>query len=325
MTRRFRRILLAALWCVALAGTAAPQAWPTRAVRIVVPFGPGSTPDMVARILGDRLQARLGQPFVVESKTGASGNLGTDAVAKAEPDGYTLGISIVGPLALNALLFPRLPYDPARDLVPIAMLTGQPGVLVVSNDLPARNVAELLALLRRDPGRYNYGSIGLGSLSHLAMEAIAAASGTRPVHVPFAGSPAALTALIRGDVQMAVLPAASVVPQARDGQVRMLAVTVPARSSLLPDLPTLKEAGIAGVEADAWNGLIGPAKLPPAIAEILAREIRAILAEPSVREALRAQFMEPNGAGSDVFRATLRAELDRWSPVIRANDIRLGQ
>lgn len=325
MTRRFRRILLVALWCVTLAGTAAAQAWPTRAVRIVVPFGPGSTPDIVARILGDRLQARLGQPFVVESKTGASGNLGTDAVAKAEPDGYTLGISIVGPLALNALLFPRLPYDPARDLVPIAMLTGQPGVLVVSNDLPARNVAELLALLRRDPGRYNYGSIGLGSLSHLAMEAIAAASGTRPVHVPFAGSPAALTALIRGDVQMAVLPAGSVVPQARDGQVRMLAVTVPARSSLLPDLPTLKEAGIAGVEADAWNGLIGPAKLPPAIVEILARETRAILAEPSVRDTLRAQFMEPNGAGSDAFRATLRAELDRWGPVIRANDIRLGQ
>lgn len=299
--------------------------WPARTVRIVVPFGPGSTPDAAARILAERLQARLSQPFVVENKAGAGGNLGTDAVAKAAPDGYTLGLSIVGPLALNALLFPRMPYDPARDFTPITIVGAQPGVLLVSNDLAVADVAGLVAVLKRDPGRYNYGSIGVGSLSHLAMEAIALASGTRPVHIPFSGSPAAVTALIRGDVQMAVLPAGGAVPQAEDGKFRMLAVTAAERSPLLPNLPTLKEAGIAGIEAEAWVGLVAPAGLEPAIAARLEGTVRDVLAEPEVRERLRAQFMTPRGEGPQAFRATLQAELDRWGPVIAANGIKLGQ
>ena len=319
------RLLAALAILVGALVPASAQDWPSRVVRIVVPFGPGSTPDSAARLVADRLQARLGQPFVIENKPGASGNIGTDAVAKADTDGYTLGVSIVGPLALNTLLFPRMPYDPARDLTPVTILAGQPSVLVVNNDLPARSVDELIGLLKRDPGKYNFGSIGVGSLSHLAMEAIAIKSGTRPVHIPFPGSPAAVTALIRGDVQMAVLPAASVVPQAQDGKMRMLAVTVPERSALLPDLPTLREAGIAGVEADAWIGLIAPAKLPEPIVRKLGDTVRQILAEPEIREKLKAQFMEPSGGTAEQFRATVQAELDRWGPVIRASDIRMGQ
>lgn len=318
------RLLVAALATFWLAGAAGAQDWPNRAVRIVVPFGPGSTPDGAARVIAERLQARLGQPFVIENKAGAGGNLGTDAVAKAPPDGTTIGVSIVGPLALNTLLFPRMPYDPFRDLAPITILGAQPSVLVVNNDLPARSAGELVALLQRDPGRYNFASIGVGSLSHLAMEAIAMRSGTRPVHIPFPGSPAAVTALIRGDVQMAVLPAGSVVAQAEAGQFRMLAVTAARRSPLLPEVPTLKELGIAGIEADAWVGLIAPAGLPDAIADRLGGTVREILAEPATRERLRAQFISPDGGSAAEFRAVVQAELDRWGPVIRANDIRIG-
>lgn len=318
------RLLAAALALLWTAGAARPQDWPNRAVRIVVPFGPGSTPDGAARIVAERLQARLGQPFVVENKAGAGGNLGTDAVAKAPPDGSTIGVSIVGPLALNTLLFPRMPYDPFRDLAPVTILGAQPSVLVVNDDLPARSVDDLVALLRRDPDRYNFASIGIGSLSHLAMEAIATRSGTRPVHIAFPGSPAAVTALIRGDVHMAVLPAGSVVAQAEAGRVRMLAVTAARRSPLLPDVPTLKELGIEGVEAEAWIGLVAPAGTPDPILDRLGAAVRDILAEPATGDRLRAQFISPDGGSAAEFRAVIRAELDRWAPVIRAKDIRIG-
>ena len=306
-------------------GGAQAQDWPSRVVKIMVPFGPGSTPDSAARIVADRLQAKLGQPFVIENKAGAGGNLATDAVAKSDPDGYTIGVSIVGPLALNSILFPRLPYDPAKDLAFVTIVASQPSVLVVNVDLPVKSVADLLALLKRDPGKYNFGSIGVGSLSHLAMEAIATASGTRPVHIPFPGSPAAVTALIRGDVQMAVLPAGSVVPQAEDGKLRMIAVTVPERSALLPNLPTLKEAGIEGVEADAWIGLVAPVRTSEAVLGKLGDAVREVLGEPEVRAKLKAQYMEPGGVSSERFRAIVQAELDRWGPVIRRNNIRMGQ
>jgi tripartite-type tricarboxylate transporter receptor subunit TctC len=213
---------------------AAAQDWPNKSVRIIVPFGPGSTPDMVARLIAEHLQQKLGHPFVIENKPGASGNLGTDAVAKAEPDGATIGISIGGPLAINPLLFARMPYDTARDLIPVTMLVTQPSALAVPASLGVGTIAELIALLKREPGKYNYGSIGNGSLSHLAMEAIALKSGTQVVHVPYTSSPQAMTALLRGDVQMACLPAIAVTPHLASGNVRILAVSTAQRSSLLP-------------------------------------------------------------------------------------------
>ena len=189
-------------------------------MKIVVPFGPGSTPDVVARLIADHLQKKLGQPFLIENKPGASGNTGTDAVAKAAPDGSTIGISIGGPLAINTLLFSKLPYDPKKDIAPITQLVTQPSALTVNSNIKVNSVAELVALLKREPGKYNFGSIGNGSLSHLAMEAIALKSGTQMVHVPYPSSPAAMTAIIRGDVQMGCLPAIAVTPHAdsRQGQ-----------------------------------------------------------------------------------------------------------
>jgi tripartite-type tricarboxylate transporter receptor subunit TctC len=322
MMKRLSILVAAAMLC---ALPAKSQDWPSRQVTVVVPFAPGSTPDVVARMVAERLHAKLGQPFVIENKAGASGNVGTGSVARAEPDGHTIGVSIVGPLALNTLLFAKMPYDPKTDLAHVTVLASQPSVLVAAKNLGVRSTDDLIALVKRDAGKMNYGSIGNGSLSHLAMEAIALKSGAKPVHIPYNGSPAAVTALIRGDVHMAVLPAASVVPQGEAGQVTLLAITSPRRSALLPNLPTLAEAGITGVEADAWIGLIAPAKTNPEILAKLEQEVRQVLAEPGIREQLKVQYMEPVGNSSQEFRSLLEAELERWGPVIKANNIKLGQ
>jgi tripartite-type tricarboxylate transporter receptor subunit TctC len=301
----------------------APSEWPARPVRLVVPFGPGSTPDIVARVIAERLHQRLGQPVVVEDKPGASGNIGTDAVAKAEPDGYTLGISIAGPLAINALLFGKLPYDPAKDFAYVTLVATQPSALAVNARLGAGTVAELVDRLKKNPGRYNFGSIGNGSVSHLAMEAIALASGTQIVHVPYTSSPQAVTALIRGDVDIVCLPAAAVAPQLSSGGLRVLAVATAARSALLPGVPTLKESGI-DVEVDTWNGLIAPAGTPDAVVAKIGREVGAVMAATDIREKLATQLMEPIPGTPADFRARIDADLARWAPVIRAAKIRVN-
>ena len=323
MPRRFLAGLLAlwSVWACAW-GQAAAEDWPQRSVTVYVPFIAGSTPDTITRTVVDRLQAKFGQPFVVENRAGASGNTGTAAVAKAVPDGHTLGVSIVGPLVINALLFSSMPYETTRDLAPITILAAQPSVLVAYPGIGASNVQELLALLKSDAAKITFGSIGRGSLSHLAMEALAIKAGVKLVHLPFAGSPAAVTALLRGDVQLAVLPAGSVVPLGREGKLKMLAVTSPQRSPLLPDLPTLREAAIAGVEADAWVGLIAPAGTPVPVLDRIHKEAVAVLAEPEVVAKLAAQFVSPTASTPDQFRAVLKEEHDRWAPIIKAAGIK---
>ena len=319
--RAILAIIVAELLFAAL--PAAAQDWPAKTVRMVVPFGPGSTPDMVGRLIGDHLQHKLGQPFVIENRPGASANTGTDLVAKAEPDGYTIGISLGGPLAINTLLFAKMPYDPAKDLALITMLTTQPSALVVNTGLGVNSVGELVDLLKKNPGKYNYGSIGNGSLSHLAMEALALKSGTTMVHIPYPGSPQAMTAVLRNDVQMACLPAISVTPHMASGQVKILAISLGQRSALLPAIPTLKESGL-DVEADAWNGLIAPAKTPEAIITKIHGVVVDALADPTIREKLATQFMEPIPTTPAQFRAKINADLARWSPVIKALDLRIN-
>jgi tripartite-type tricarboxylate transporter receptor subunit TctC len=327
MFRLAASAFIVAAMCAALAlacgAPARAQEWPTKPVKLYIPFGPGSTPDMVGRMIAERLQQKLGQPFVVEDKPGASGNLGTDAVAKAEPDGYTLGISIAGPLAINALLFGKLPYDPQKDFTFVTMLATQPSVLAVNARLGVATVAQLVAELRRSPGKYNFGSIGNGSVSHLAMEAIALTSGTQLVHVPYTSSPQAVTALLRGDVQIVCLPAISVTPQLASGEIKVLAVSTAARSALLPGVPTLKESGI-DVEVDTWMGLIAPARLPDAITARIAREVADIITSPDIRDKLAGQLMEPIPTTPAAFRAHIEADLARWAPVIRAANIRIN-
>ncbi|HTT47189.1 MAG TPA: tripartite tricarboxylate transporter substrate binding protein [Pseudolabrys sp.] len=312
-----------ALLCAAAAPGLAQQ-WPAKTVRILVPFGAGSTPDIVARLVADGMAKKYpASTFLVENKPGASGNLATEAVAKAVPDGATLGVSIGGPLAINTLLFSTLPYDPHKDIAPIAQLVTQPSVLAVNPELNVNTVGELVALLKANPGKYNFASIGNGSLSHLAMEAIAIKAGTKIVHVPYPSSPQAITAVIRNDAQMACLPAISVLPQAKAGKVKMLAVSTAKRSPFLPEVPTLKESGI-DVEADAWNGLIVPGGTAKAMVDKINADVVAIIKSPEVREKLATQFMEPVGSTPEEFRALMNAEIDRWGPVIKAADVKVN-
>lgn len=316
-----KALLAAALLVLASASTLA-QDWPTGPVRLVVPYGPGSTPDIVARVVAERLGARIGKPVVVDNKAGAGGMIGTDAVAKAAPDGQTIGLSIAGPLGVNTLLYKKMPYDPT-DLAPITIAATQPSVLVAGPKLEAGNASELVALLKANPGKYNYSSMGAGSISHLAMEALAARAGTTIVHVPYQGSGPAVMALLSGDTQLAALPAAAVMPHIKAGKLKALAVATEKRSSALPELPTLREAGIENVFADAWMGFVVPAKTPDAIVAKLREEIGHVLAEPEVREKLRAQYMDVVANTPAEFRATLKADVDRWKPVVDKNKIAL--
>jgi tripartite-type tricarboxylate transporter receptor subunit TctC len=318
-----KRLALAAALAVAAAPSMA-QTWPAKAVHIMVPFGAGSTPDIVARIIADGLKKQYpDSAFVVENKPGASGNIGTEAVAKAAPDGGTIGISIGGPLAINTLLFSKLPYDPKKDITAVTQLITQPSALAVNNDLKVNSVKDLVALIKANPGKYNFASIGNGSLSHLAMEAIALKAGTKLVHVPYPSSPQAMTAIIRGDAQMGCLPAISVVPLAKDGKVKIIAVSTAKRSPYLPDVPTLKESGI-DVEADAWMGLIAPGGMPKAMVDKINHDVVAIIKQPDVKEKLGKTLMEPVGSSPDAFRAVINGEIDRWGPVIKAADVKVN-
>jgi len=310
---------------VVLLGTlsASAQEWPTRSVRIVVPFAAGATPDVVARLVADYLHDKTGQAFVVENKPGASGNTGTDVIAKAEPDGATIGVSIGGPLAINSLLFSNLPYDPKKDLALITMLVSQPSALAINSSLGVKNTAELITLLKANPGKYAYGSIGTGSLSQLAMEAIALKAGTKLVHVPYPSSPQAIQALMRGDVQMVCLPAISITPQLAGGAIKMLAVSTAERSALLPNVPTLKEGSI-DVQADAWSGLVAPAGVADAAIGQINKLVAEALTSRAVREKLTAQLMEPIPDTPAQFRARIDADIARWAPVIETANIKIN-
>jgi tripartite-type tricarboxylate transporter receptor subunit TctC len=323
MTRSILAVL-ALLFCTlpaAAQDTAKGSDWPAGPVRIIVPFAAGATPDIVARLVADYLREKSGQTFIVENKPGASGNTGTDAVAKAAPDGATIGVSIGGPLAINTLLFSKLTYDPRKDLSLITMLVTQPSALAVNASLGVTSPGDLVALIKRNPGKYSFGSIGTGSLSQLAMEAIALKSGTKLVHVPYSSSPQAMTALIRNDVQIVCLPASSVVPQV-GSSVKILAVSTAARSALLPGVPTLKEAGI-DVEADAWMGLVAPAGISDAMAERIGRLVGEAITSRAIREKLTAQLMEPIPDTPADFRARIDADIARWMPVIEAAKIKI--
>jgi tripartite-type tricarboxylate transporter receptor subunit TctC len=314
---------LAALILFASTLAVAAQDWPSGPVKIVVPFAAGATPDIVARLVADRLHDTLHRTFIVENRPGASGDTGTDAVAKAAPDGATIGVSIGGPLAINTLLFPKLPYDPRKDLTLVTLLVTQPSVLAVNAALGVDDTRGLIDLIRRNPGKYAFGSIDAGSLSHLAMEAIALKSGAQLVHVPYPSSPQAITALIRNDVQMVCLPPIAVLAQLGSGALKVLAVSTDKRSALLPGIPTLNEAGL-DVEADAWNGLIAPAGISPAMAARIGRLVGEAIGADDVRAKLAAQFMAPIPGTAAEFQARIDADLARWAPVIAAAKIKIN-
>jgi tripartite-type tricarboxylate transporter receptor subunit TctC len=316
----------AAALALSLAGVPAaaqerPADWPSKPVRMVVPFAPGSTPDILARSVGERLTTALKQTFLVENRPGAGGNIGTNAVAKAAGDGYTIGVSITGPLVNNVVLYPKLPYDPFKDLAPVTLAAIQPNVLVVSSELGVDNVKQFFDLLRRNPGKYNYASVGAGTVAHLSMELIKNKTNTYIVHIPYNSSPAAVTSMLSGDTQMASLAPSAVLPQVRAGRLKALAVTTAERFSTLPDLPTFREIGIPEVVATAWIGIVVPASTPAPLVARINEAFVAALKDPQVVERLRGQGMETVGNSPQAFARFMQDELARWGPVIKRSGV----
>ena len=309
--------LLATLALILALPAANAQEYPNRPIRMIVPFAAGSTPDVFARIVSEKASTGFKQPIVIENRAGAGGNTGTDAVAKAAADGYTIGASITGPLVNNTVLYKKLPYNPFTDLTPITFGVHQPNVIAVSPALGVNSMPELFALLKKNPGKYNYASLGAGSLSHLSMELIKSMTGTFVVHIPYTSSPAAVTGLIAGDTQIASLAPLAVMPHVPAGRLKVLAISTPQRSPLLPNIPTFKETGVLDVVASAWIGLVAPAKTPPAIIERLNREFVAAMKDPAIVEKLKAQYMDPQPGTPAEFAAYMQEELKRWTPVIK--------
>lgn len=317
-TRTLARALAPAFaLAVALGGgTSHAQDWPQRTVRVVVPFGAGSSPDILARIVNDRLAARLGQALIVDNRPGAGGNTGTDLASKAAPDGYTFLLSVNAPLVYNTVLYKNLPYDPFRDLVPVSLAATTPNVCAVSNALGVDSVKGWLEALRRNPGKYNFASSGNGSISHLSVELIKLRTNSFAVHFPYASSGQAVTAMIQGDIQFACLPPVSIMPQAKAGRLKALAVTSVQRSPLLPELPTLKESGLDDIQASPWFAYMAPKGTPPAVVQRMSREIAAVLKEPEVLRRLQTAYFDPVGSTPEALAAFMQEELKRWKPVI---------
>jgi tripartite-type tricarboxylate transporter receptor subunit TctC len=301
---------------MALATSAHAQDWPQRPVRIVVPFAAGSSPDILARIVNDRLAQRLGQPLIVDNKAGAGGNAGTDLVAKAAPDGQTFLLSVNAPLVYNTVLYRNLPYDPFRDLVPVSLAATTPNVCAVNAQLGIDSVKGWLDALRRNPGKYNFASTGNGSISHLSVELVKAKTASFAVHIPYASSAQAVTALVQGDVQFACLPPVTVMPQVKAGKLKALAVTSAQRSALLPELPTLRESGLPDIQAVPWFAYMAPKGTPQPIVDRLSREIAAVLAEPETKQRLLTAYFDPVGSSPKQLADFMRDELQRWKPVI---------
>jgi tripartite-type tricarboxylate transporter receptor subunit TctC len=303
-------------------GNAQSNDWPTRPIKMIVPFGPGSTPDILARLVADKMGQSLKQSVIVENKAGAGGNIGTLAAAKAAPDGYTIGVSITGPLVNNTVLYSKLGYDPFKEFAPITLAAIQPNILAVSSTLGVNTAQELFALLKQNPGKYNYASVGNGTVAHLSMELIKNKSGTYIVHIPYPSSPAAVTSMLSGDTQIASLAPAAIMPQVTAGKLKALAVSTAQRYPGL-NLPTFKEVGIPDIEATAWIGIVVPVAVPAAIQQKIHKEVVAALQDKAVVEKLRAQYMEPIGNSPKEFADFMQSELKRWTPIIQRNKINL--
>jgi tripartite-type tricarboxylate transporter receptor subunit TctC len=291
--------------------------YPTRALRLILTAPPGSSIDVLGRLIAERLRERLGQPVVAENRAQAGGTVGTDAVAKSAPDGYTIGLSFTGPLATAPTLYARLPYDPLRDLAPVIRVGTAPNLLAVHAGLPVRSFAEFIALARARPGQLNYASVGNGSASHLAMELLKAQGRLFIVHIPYNGAPPAAQAVAAGDVQAIMSNPTSLLPLSQAGRLRVLAVTSSQRWASMPQVPTVAESGFPGFEAIAWNGIVAPAGTPQEVILRLNDELGAILRQSDVAAKLVSAGWEPAPGTPEAFGRYIADEQQRWAPVIR--------
>ena len=320
------RPLSIALASAMIAGAAMAQApdagWPERPIRLVVPFPAGSSTDIIARIIAQKLGHRVGQQIVIENRAGASGNIGADAVAKAAPDGYTIGIATASTHAVAASLSANLPYDPIRDFAPVSMIGSQPYVLVLYPGLPAHNLAELLALAKAKPGTLNYGSAGVASLAHLATALLASMAGVTLTHVPYKSSAQSVTDMMTGRLDMQFATIAPTLPNIQAGQLRALVTSGRTRVVALPEVPTVAESGIAGYEAALWVSFVAPPATPAAIVARLNREVNEILSSAEGKEALVAQGMEAQPGPPDAVTERIRTDIEKWRAVVTKAGIR---
>ncbi len=298
------------------------QSWPTKPVKIVVPAPAGSSLDIVARLLADKLKDKWGQPIIVEPKPGAGGMLGVDLAAKAT-DGHTLVIGFPGPTAYAPFLYKKMPYDAVRDLLPIVVTTTQPNVLAVNANLPVKNVQELIAYAKANPGKLSYASVGNGSSSHLAMELLKSEGGFDAVHVPFNGAPPAAQSVAAGDTQVLFAVASGIAGLVQSGKIRQIAVTSSGRFDSLKDLPSINESGVKGFEAIAWNGLFGPSSLAPEVVAKINADVNAVLADASIKERLVSAGMAPGGGTTPAFRTMIEADMKKWGGTIKRLGVQL--
>ncbi len=302
------------------------QTFPTKPIRWVVVAPAGSSLDVIARAMQDKLKDQLGQPVVVENKPQAGGTVGTNEVAKSAPDGYTWVMSFNGPLAFGPHLYPKLPYQPLRDLQPVMITTSQPNVIAVTSSLPVNNMKELVALLKSEPGRYNYASVGNGSSSHLTVEYIKAMTESFAVHIPFNGSPPAVMSVIGGQTQIMASVPTVLAPQVQQGRLKFIAVTSKQRYALLPDVPTVAESGLPALrqfEALAWNGVLVAAGTPRPIVDRINQALNQALQDPAVRERLKAAGLEAVGGTPEQFTQLIRDESNKWAPIIQRSGARI--
>lgn len=314
-------------WLVVLTlciGTAFAQTdvYPSRSIRLVVPFPPGGFNDQLGRILAQKLHESWGQSVVVENRPGGGSQLGTQGVAKAPPDGYTLLVASFA-FAVNPALYAKLPYDTMRDFTPVILCAATPNLLVVANDVAAKSVKELVALAKAKPGELVYGSAGIGSSNHLSMELLKTRAGIDLVHVPYKGSAPAVLDLVGGRVQAMFDNTPNVLPQVKAGKVRALAVTSPRRFALLPDLPTVAEAGLKDFEVSVWFGIVAPARTPPAIVDRINAEVNRILLLPDVQSTFRLQGVEAIGGSPQQFGLHLQSQMTKWGALVRDAGIRI--
>ena len=319
-----RALLAAAMAWLALNASAQGAAtYPTKPIKIVVPFPPGGATDILARAIGAELQKAFGQTVLIENKAGAGGNPGADMVAKSPPDGYTLVMATVGTHGINMSLYSKMPYDAVKDFEPITLVAGVPNLLVVHPSVAAKNVAELTALAKAQPGKLNVASSGNGTSIHMAAELYKLMAGVDILHVPYKGSSFALTDLLGGQVQLMFDNMPSALPHVKAGKLRALAVTSPKRSSALPDIPTMDEEGLKGFDATSWFGLLAPAGTPKdIIAKLNAAAVKA-LATPEMRERLASQGAEAVGNTPEQFAAFIKAEIEKWAKIVKASGARV--
>jgi len=322
---KLSRFVFAAICALAsIYGSAAAQPYPDRTVHIVVPYPAGGSNSIIARILAQKLTESLGQQVVVDNRAGANGNVGSALVATSAPDGYTLLLTAPGPLTSNTKLYSHLPFDPARDFAPVALVASVPIVLMVHPSLPVKTVGELIAYARANPGKINFGSSGNGSTNHLAGELFKSMAKINIVHVPYRGAAPAMNDLVGGHIPMLFDNMPAALPQIQSNRVRALAVAGAKRASALPALPTVAESGLPGFDASAWFGLVAPAKTPAPVLARLSKAVMEILKTPDVEQRFKQLGAEPGTLSGAAFGAFLRAETDKWAKVIEVSGAKVN-